>query len=122
MRCATAESQMVPLGVLRAREADEGRPNSTSPKRGLGANSHKMDSGRRRSRDHYLKGSLSCGECGSRMQLDYPANKQGVRHAYYCSFELPATSEAHRRLRVRDARQADRRTLRSPPNHHHQDR
>lgn len=28
---------MVPLGVLRAREADEGRPNSTSPKRGLGA-------------------------------------------------------------------------------------
>lgn len=29
---------------------------------------------------------LYCGSCGSRMQLDYPANKQGIRYAYYvCS-------------------------------------
>src|SRR5699024_1606438 len=36
--------------------------------------------------DHYLKGSLFCGQCGSRIQLDYPANKQGVHYAYYvCS-------------------------------------
>ncbi|MGO1851617.1 recombinase family protein [Microbacterium sp. JB110] len=48
--------------------------------------SRKIASERRRSHDHYLKGSLFCGECGSRMQLDYPANKQGIRYAYYvCS-------------------------------------
>ncbi len=51
--------------------------------------SRKIASERRRSHDHYLKGTLycgSCGSCGSRMQLDYPANKQGVRYGYYvCS-------------------------------------
>ena len=49
-------------------------------------NSRKIASERRRSHDHYLKGTLYCGACGSRMQLDFPANKQGVRYAYYvCS-------------------------------------
>ena len=49
-------------------------------------NARKIASERRRNHDHYLKGSLFCGKCGSRMQLDYPANKQGVRYAYYvCS-------------------------------------
>lgn len=48
--------------------------------------SRKIASERRRSHDHYLKGTLYCGSCGSRMQLDYPANKQGVRYGYYvCS-------------------------------------
>ena len=48
--------------------------------------SRKIADERRRTHDHYLKGSLFCGQCGSRMQLDYPANKQGVRYAYYvCS-------------------------------------
>tara|TARA_Y100000114_G_scaffold141679_1_gene147620 strand:- start:2693 stop:4426 length:1734 start_codon:yes stop_codon:yes gene_type:complete len=48
--------------------------------------SRKIAAERRRTHDHYLKGSLFCGQCGSRMQLDYPANKQGVRYAYYvCS-------------------------------------
>lgn len=41
---------------------------------------------RRRKHDHYLKGSLFCGACGSRLQLDFPTNKQGHRYAYYvCS-------------------------------------
>ena len=49
-------------------------------------NARKIASERRRSHDHYLKGTLYCGACGSRMQLDFPANKQGVRYAYYvCS-------------------------------------
>lgn len=43
----------------------------------------KIATERRRSHDHYLKGSLFCGACGSRMQLDYPADKQGVR--FVCS-------------------------------------
>ena len=48
--------------------------------------SRKIASERRRSHDHYLKGTLYCGSCGSRMQLDYPANKQGIRYGYYvCS-------------------------------------
>ena len=48
--------------------------------------SRKKASERRRTHDHYLKGSLFCGSCGSRMQLDFPANRQGVRYAYYvCS-------------------------------------
>ena len=48
--------------------------------------SRKLASERRRTHDHYLKGSLFCGTCGSRMQLDFPANSQGVRYAYYvCS-------------------------------------
>ncbi len=48
--------------------------------------SRKIADERRRTHDHYLKGTLFCGQCGSRMQLDYPANKQGVRYAYYvCS-------------------------------------
>jgi site-specific DNA recombinase len=48
--------------------------------------SRKIASERRRTHDHYLKGSLFCGTCGSRMQLDFPANSQGVRYAYYvCS-------------------------------------
>ena len=48
--------------------------------------SRRIASERRRSHDHYLKGTLYCGSCGSRMQLDYPANKQGVRYGYYvCS-------------------------------------
>ncbi|MFV0457684.1 MAG: recombinase family protein, partial [Actinomycetales bacterium] len=52
--------------------------------------SRKIAAERRRTRDHYLKGSLFCGKCGSRMQLDYPANKQGVRYAYYvCSVGPP---------------------------------
>ena len=48
--------------------------------------SRKIASERRRTHDHYLKGTLFCGSCGSRMQLDFPANKQGIRYAYYvCS-------------------------------------
>ncbi|MCG7427907.1 recombinase family protein [Helcobacillus sp. ACRRO] len=48
--------------------------------------SRKIADERRRTHNHYLKGTLFCGQCGSRMQLDYPANKQGVRYAYYvCS-------------------------------------
>lgn len=48
--------------------------------------SRKLASERRRTHDHYLKGSLFCGTCGLRMQLDFPANSQGVRYAYYvCS-------------------------------------
>lgn len=48
--------------------------------------SRKTASERRRSHDHDLKGTLYCGSCGSRMQLDYPANKQGIRYGYYvCS-------------------------------------
>lgn len=38
---------------------------------------------RRRKHDHYLKGTLYCGTCTSRLQLDYARNKQGVRYAYY---------------------------------------
>ena len=38
---------------------------------------------RRRKHDHYLKGTLYCGTCKSRLQLDYARNKQGVRYAYY---------------------------------------
>lgn len=46
----------------------------------------KLASERRRTHDHYLKGSLFCGTCGSRMQLDFPTNSQGIRYAYYvCS-------------------------------------
>jgi len=41
---------------------------------------------RKRVHDHYLKGSLFCGACGSRLQLDLPTNKQGIQYAYYsCS-------------------------------------
>ena len=48
--------------------------------------SRKIASERRRTHDHYLKGTLFCGSCGSRMKLDFPANKQGIRYAYYvCS-------------------------------------
>lgn len=48
--------------------------------------SRKIASERRRSHDHYLKGTLYCGSCGSWMQLHYPANKQGIRYGYYvCS-------------------------------------
>ena len=38
---------------------------------------------RRRKHDHYLKGTLYCGTCTSRLQLDYARNKQGIRYAYY---------------------------------------
>ena len=38
---------------------------------------------RRRKHDHYLKGTLYCGTCMSRLQLDYARNKQGIRYAYY---------------------------------------
>ena len=38
---------------------------------------------RRRKHDHYLKGTLCCGTCKSRLQLDYARNKQGIRYAYY---------------------------------------
>ena len=38
---------------------------------------------RRRKHDHYLKGTLYCGTCKSRLQLDYARNKQGIRYAYY---------------------------------------
>lgn len=49
-------------------------------------NSRKIADERRRKHDHYLKGTLYCGTCGSRMQLDFPANKQGVRYGYFvCS-------------------------------------
>ena len=48
--------------------------------------SRKIADERRRKHDHYLKGTLYCGTCGSRMQLDFPANKQGVRYGYFvCS-------------------------------------
>ncbi|GFZ88690.1 recombinase family protein [Nesterenkonia alkaliphila] len=41
---------------------------------------------RRRKHEHYLKGTLYCGTCESRLQLDYAKNKQGIRYAYYvCS-------------------------------------
>lgn len=41
---------------------------------------------RRRRHDHYVKGTLYCGTCASRLQLDYAKNKQGIRYAYYvCS-------------------------------------
>ena len=45
--------------------------------------SRKLASERRRIHDHYLKGSLFCGSCGSRMQLDFPTNSQGIRYAYF---------------------------------------
>ena len=38
---------------------------------------------RRRKHDHYLKGTLYCGTCNARLQLDYARNKQGIRYAYY---------------------------------------
>ena len=38
---------------------------------------------RRRKHDHYLKRTLYCGTCMSRLQLDYARNKQGIRYAYY---------------------------------------
>lgn len=41
---------------------------------------------RRRKHEHYLKGTLYCGTCESRLQLDDAKNKQGIRYAYYvCS-------------------------------------
>ena len=48
--------------------------------------SRKIADERRRKHDHYLKGTLYCGTCGSRLQLDFPTNKQGVRYGYFvCS-------------------------------------
>ncbi|WP_370626373.1 recombinase family protein [Austwickia sp. TVS 96-490-7B] len=38
---------------------------------------------RRRKHKHYLKGTLYCGTCTSRLQLDYARNKQDIRYAYY---------------------------------------
>ena len=38
---------------------------------------------RRRKHDHYLKGTLYCGTCTSRLQLDYARNKQGIRYPYH---------------------------------------
>ncbi len=59
--------------------------------------SRKIAAERRRKHDHYLKG-LSRGQCGSRMQLDYPANKQGVRYAYYvCSGQASKRKNCTRR-------------------------
>ncbi|WP_353889750.1 zinc ribbon domain-containing protein [Galbitalea sp. SE-J8] len=38
---------------------------------------------RKRTYDHCLKGSLFCGACGSRLQLDLPTNEQGIQYAYF---------------------------------------
>ena len=43
-------------------------------------------------------GVLFCGSCGSRMQLDFPANRQGVRYAYYvCSGRASKRKKCTRR-------------------------
>ena len=53
---------------------------------------------RKRVHDHYLKGTLFCGACGSRLQLDLPTNKQGVQYAYYsCSGRRPRKTKCTRR-------------------------
>lgn len=53
---------------------------------------------RKRTYDHYLKGSLFCGACGSRMQLDLPKNKQGIRYAYFaCTGRRKRTTSCTRR-------------------------
>ncbi|GAA2519736.1 recombinase family protein [Rarobacter incanus] len=53
---------------------------------------------RKRTYDHYLKGSLFCGACGSRMQLDLPKNKQGIRYAYFaCTGRRKRTTGCTRR-------------------------
>lgn len=38
---------------------------------------------RKRVHDHYLKGSLFCGACSSRLRRELPTNKQGIQSAYY---------------------------------------
>ena len=53
---------------------------------------------RKRTYDHYLKGSLFCGACGSRLQLDLPKNKQGIRYAYFaCTGRRKRTTSCTRR-------------------------
>ncbi|MEA5118083.1 MAG: recombinase family protein, partial [Propionicimonas sp.] len=53
---------------------------------------------RKRTYDHYLKGTLFCGACGSRMQLDLPKNKQGIRYAYFaCTGRRKRTTRCTRR-------------------------
>lgn len=53
---------------------------------------------RKRTYDHYLKGSLFCGACGSRLQLDLPKNKQGIRYAYFaCTDRRKRTTGCTRR-------------------------
>ncbi len=60
--------------------------------------SRKIADERRRKHDHYLKGTLYCGTCGSRMQLDYPTNKQGIRYAYFvCSGRASKRTSCTRR-------------------------
>ncbi len=53
---------------------------------------------RKRIHDHYLKGSLFCGTCGSRLQLDLPTNKQGIQYAYFsCSGRRTRKTKCTRR-------------------------
>ena len=53
---------------------------------------------RRRKHDHYLKGTLYCGTCMSRLQLDYARNKQGIRYAYYiCTGRATRTTTCTRK-------------------------
>ena len=53
---------------------------------------------RRRKHDHYLKGTLYCGTCTSRLQLDYARNRVGVRYAYYiCTGRTTRTTTCTRK-------------------------
>ncbi|CCH80092.1 hypothetical protein BN12_730018 [Nostocoides japonicum T1-X7] len=53
---------------------------------------------RKRIHDHYLKGSLFCGACGARLQLDLPTNKQGIQSAYFsCSGRRTRKTKCTRR-------------------------
>ena len=66
--------------------------------------SRKIADERRRVHDHYLKGTLYCGTCSSRMQLDFPTNKQGVRYGYFvCSGRATKRTECTRRAVPIDA-------------------
>ncbi|WP_412973612.1 zinc ribbon domain-containing protein [Pseudoclavibacter sp. CFCC 13796] len=53
---------------------------------------------RKRAHDHYLKGSLFCGACGSHLQLEFLTNKQGHHYAYsVCSGRASKRSTCTRR-------------------------
>ena len=80
------------IGIVRYKGAEQPRTHELLIDIDTGSrwqrllDSRRIASERRRTHDHYLKDTLFCGSCESRMQLDFPANKQGIRYAcYVCS-------------------------------------
>lgn len=56
------------------------------------------DSTRHVTHDHYLKGTLYCGTCRSRMLLDFATNRQGTTYAYFiCAGRAQKRTDCKRR-------------------------